>query len=144
MGIHSWHSPTRTCSASVSTRRLDQSANSPFSGNALEVSTLIAIFGLDLVWIELASHIVLLHNHAIEIDECLGNHVQPLVRQSLCFFNVSVFDQATPRQHLLRSPSKGIVPLSIGTVESNLTARGLCSRDQPSKTVKPGQCVEHQ
>ena len=93
----------------------------PFTRNALEVTALVTVFGLDLVWVHLPRHVVFLNHDAVEVDKGFGNHEQPAVGQALCLSIVAIPLHADPGKHLLGSPSKGIVPLPVRAVETNLT-----------------------
>jgi hypothetical protein len=84
-----------------------------------------------------------------------GLHVKETIREALGIFKVAVTLEPYPRHDLMwwpcgrwsshtitrglkfgNSPCVRVIPLPVGTIEGNLAAGFLCSRDQPTKHLE--------
>jgi len=78
----------------------------------------------------------LLRHRPVKIDVGLCDHVEPLVREPSCdlglqvvfYIKRSLFDsyiavvhEALPGEDLVRRPAKGVVPLSVGAIEVDVS-----------------------
>lgn len=95
------------------------SLNLPFTWCPLEIGTLVSVLGIDSVRVDRPSHIIFLDDNAIKVNESLGDHVKPLIRQSLCLFLVPIAQEPGPGEHLLRCPAVREVPLPIGSLQAD-------------------------
>lgn len=64
--------------------------NLPFSSNTLEVEALVTVLGINAMRVNSSGDIVFLNNNTIIVNESLGHHEQPLVRQALRILGISV------------------------------------------------------
>lgn len=68
----------------------------PFSCYTFEIAPLIAILCVDFVRVNWPCDVIFLHNNAIEVNEGLGDHIEPFVGEPLSFFLKTVSQEARP------------------------------------------------
>ena len=90
-------------------------------GHKRKVQTLVAVLGGDFV-AQLDS-VKLLRNHTVVVDERLGHHVQPAVRNTARIVQVAVPLEPDPCQDLVRWPGEWVVPLPVWPRQGDGTTR---------------------
>lgn len=54
--------------------------------------------------------------HSVEVYESYRHHVTPSISQSSSIFKITVSFKTNPGEHLMRRPSKRIIPLSVWSI----------------------------